>query len=344
MKAVVKYAHEDGAVEVRDVTEPTIGPGQVLLDVKATSVCGSDIHMWREHQSWAIKLPLVLGHEFCGVVAQVGERVDGFQVGERVACETAYAVCGKCVYCLSGNYNLCPNRLGYGALADGSFTRYVAARPQILHRIPSNVPFEHAALTEPICVAYNALVEKTVIKPGETVVIQGPGPIGIMALQVAKLRGAGVLIVLGTDVDKHRMEVAEELGAHYVVNIQHEDPAKLIRSLGDGYGADLVVDCTGVSKALQQSLELVRPNGRITKIGWGPQPAGFSLDPLVAKAVTLQGSFSHTYPTWERALGLLSSGQINLAPVIGGVYSLDDWHEAFSRMEEGANVKSVLMN
>ncbi|MCL5999085.1 MAG: zinc-binding dehydrogenase [Chloroflexi bacterium] len=343
MKAVVKYGRQNGDVEIRDVQEPSIGPDQVLLEVKAASVCGSDIHMWREHQSWAIKLPLVLGHEFCGVIAAVGERVNGFKVGERVACETAATVCGQCIYCLSGNYNLCPHRQGYGALADGAFTCYVAARPQILHRIPANVPFEHAALTEPICVAYNALVEKTTIKPGETVVIQGPGPIGIMALQVARLRGAGTLIVLGTDVDKHRMEVAEELGAHHIVNIQHEDPVKLIRSLGDGYGADLVVDCTGVSKALRQSLELVRPNGRITKIGWGPQPLDFSLDPLVAKAVTLQGSFSHTYPTWEHALGLLSTGQINLQPVIGGVYPLSDWQEAFSKMEDGMSVKSVLL-
>jgi alcohol dehydrogenase/L-iditol 2-dehydrogenase len=103
-----------------------------------------------------------------------------------------------------------------------------------------------------------------------------------------------------------------------------------------------VVDCTGASRALKQSLELVRPNGRITKIGWGPQPLDFNLDPLVQKAVTLQGSFSHTYPTWERVLTLLSTGQVNLGPVIGGVYALDEWEEAFSRMEEGANVKSVL--
>jgi len=148
--------------------------------------------------------------------------------------------------------------------------------------------------------------------------------------------------MLGTDVDAHRLEVAAELGAHHTVNIQHEDAGKLVRSLGDGYGADLVVDCTGVSRALKQSLELVRPNGRITKIGWGPQPLDFNLDPLVGKAVTLQGTFSHTYPTWERVLTLLSTGQVNLKPVIGGVYDLADWEEAFTRMEEGANVKSVL--
>lgn len=342
MRALVKYGRQDGDVEIRDVPEPIIGPDQVLLEVKAAGVCGSDLHMWREKQSWAVKLPLVLGHEFCGVVVDVGENVANFAVGDRVACETAAQVCNQCVYCLSGNYNLCPNRLGYGALADGAFTRYVAARPQILHRIPDNVPFEHAALTEPICVAYNALVEKTDMRPGDLVIIQGPGPIGIMALQVARLRGAGTIVVLGTDVDAHRLEVAAELGAHHTLNIQREDPAQFIHSLGDGFGADLVVDCTGVSKALKQSLDLVRPNGRITKIGWGPQPLDFNLDPLVGKAVTLQGSFSHTYPTWERVLGLLSTGQINLEPVIGGVYGLTEWEEAFHKMEQGKNVKSVL--
>ncbi|MBX3015892.1 MAG: zinc-binding dehydrogenase [Caldilineaceae bacterium] len=342
MKAVVKYGRQDGDVEVRDVPEPTMTPDQVLIEVKATGVCGSDVHMWREHQSWAVKLPLVLGHEFAGVVADVGANVNGFAVGDRVACETAAQVCGSCVYCLSGNYNLCPTRLGYGALADGSMTTYVAARPQILHRVPDNVPFEHAALTEPICVAYNALVEKTAMKPGDLVVIQGPGPIGIMALQIVRLRGAGTIVVLGTDADEKRMEVAAELGAHYTVNIQRENATQLIQSLGDGFGADLVVDCTGVSRALKQSMDLVRPNGRITKIGWGPQPLDFSLDPLVGKAVTLQGSFSHTYPTWERVLALLSTGQVNLNPVIGGIYGLNDWEEAFHKMEIGENVKSVL--
>jgi alcohol dehydrogenase/L-iditol 2-dehydrogenase len=149
--------------------------------------------------------------------------------------------------------------------------------------------------------------------------------------------------MLGTDADSNRLEVAKELGAHYTFNVQQDNPVELIRSLGDGFGADLVVDCTGVSKALQQSLELVRPNGRISKIGWGPQPLDFNLDPLVGKAVTLQGAFSHTYPTWERVLTLLATGQIDLGPVIGGVYSLERWQAAFSAMEEGQNVKSVLV-
>jgi L-iditol 2-dehydrogenase len=343
MKALVKFGRQDGDIEIRDIPKPVMGPDQVMIEVKAVGVCGSDIHLWQENQSWEVKLPLVMGHELSGVVSEVGEQVDGFKVGDRVVCETAASVCGQCVYCITGNYNQCPHRKGYGALIDGAFTEYVATRPQILHHIPDNVSFEEAALTEPICVAYNALVEKSTVKPGDLVIIQGPGPIGIMALLMARLSGAGTLIMLGTTADAQRLAVAKEVGAHHALNVEQENPLALIRSLGDGFGADVVVDCTGVSRALQQSLELVRPNGRIIKIGWGPEPLDFSLDPLVGKGVTLQGSFSHTYTHWERVLTLLSAGHINLGPIIGGVYPLQQWQEAFIKMEKGENVKSVLV-
>ena len=345
MDALIKYGREDKNVELRAIPQPPDpGPGAVVVEVRAAGVCGSDIHMWRDHQSWAITLPLVLGHEFCGTVAALGAGVAGFKVGDRVAVETAAEVCGRCAYCHSGDYNQCPHRLGYGALIDGAFTQFVTARQAILHHIPDNVTFEQASLTEPICVAYNALVEKTpVVRPGDTVVIQGPGPIGMMALFIAKLRGAGEIIMLGTNVDQQRLAVAAEIGATRTLNIDEDDPLDLIRSLGDGFGADLIVDCSGASIALKSAMEMARPNGIITKIGWGPQPMDFNLDPLVQKAVTLQGCFSHLYSTWERALALLSTGQIDLAPIIGGVYKLGEWEEAFEEMEAGVNVKSVLL-
>ena len=340
--ALIKFGSNDGDVEVRDVAIPEMRSDRVRLRVDSAGVCGSDLHMWRHHHSWAIKLPLVLGHEFCGVIEEVGGDVTGFEPGQRVACETAAEVCNRCNFCLSGDYNLCPHRLGYGALIDGAFTQQVVVRPQILHHVPDNVPSAHAALTEPICVAYSAVVDKTLINPGDVVVIQGPGPIGIMCLQLIRLRGASEIVVTGTNADAKRLTVAKDLGATHTLNIQEEDPVDLMKSLGDGYGADVVVDCTGVSIALKQALDLVRPAGRITKVGWGPQDLHFNLDPLVQKAVTLQGSFSHTFPMWERALRLLSSGQINLEPVVGGVYPLDQWQNAFENMECGDHVKSVL--
>ena len=343
MRAVVKYGRQPGNVAVQEVPEPTITPEQVLVEVGAVGVCGSDIHLWHENQSWAIQCPVILGHEWAGTIVEVGENVAGWTVGERVAVETAAFVCGQCTYCLTGAYHMCPHRKGYGNLIDGAMTKYVAVRPGILHRIPRGVSLEHAALTEPACVATQALTVNSRIKPGDIVVIQGAGTIGIMALQIARISGAGTIIMLGTDMDTQRLEVAQELGAHYTVNVQHDDATGLLRSLGDGFGADVVVDCTGVSAALKQALDLVRPLGAIVKIGWGPQPLHFSLDPLVAKAATLQGSFSHTYATWERVLNLMATGQLNLDPMIGGVYPLEDWEIGFHAMHVGENVKSVLV-
>jgi alcohol dehydrogenase/L-iditol 2-dehydrogenase len=343
MRAVVKFGRQPGNVAVQEVAEPMIGPDQVLVEVGAVGVCGSDIHLWHENQSWTIQCPVILGHEWAGTIVDVGENAGGWAEGDRVAVETAAFVCGQCSYCLTGAYHMCPHRKGYGNLIDGAMTRYVAVRPAILHRIPQDVSFTHAALAEPACVATQALTVNSRVKPGDTVIIQGAGTIGVMALQLARISGAGTLIMLGTDVDVQRLEVAAELGAHYTVNVQRDDAAGLLRSLGDGYGADVVVDCTGVSAALKQALDLVRPLGTVVKIGWGPQPLHFSLDPLVAKAATLQGSFSHTYATWERVLQLMATGQLNLDPMIGGVYPLDEWEAGFHAMAVGDNIKSVLV-
>jgi alcohol dehydrogenase/L-iditol 2-dehydrogenase len=343
MKALVKYGRNDGEVEVRDVPEPALAPGTVLIRARAVGVCGSDLHMWRDKQSWETRLPVTLGHETAGVVAAVADDVEGWSVGDRVVCETAASICGRCALCRTGRYNLCPWREGYGAVRDGAFGELLLAEPRVLHRIPDNVTFEQAAMTEPFAVAYNALVERAPLSPGDLVVIQGIGAIGALSLQVARLRGAGTVVVLGTPVDALRLEKARALGADRTVDISTEDAGAVVRSFGDGLGADLVVDATGVSIALKQGLDLVRPYGSIVKIGWGPQPLGFSLDPLVAKAVTLYGSFSHTWTTWERVLDLFSTGRLEPEAVLGGVYELDDWEEAFSAMESGRNIKSVMV-
>jgi alcohol dehydrogenase/L-iditol 2-dehydrogenase len=298
--------------------------------------------MWRNSHSWPTAEPVVLGHEMAGVIESVADDVEGWQVGDRVVCETAASICGVCALCRAGRYNLCPYREGYGATRDGAFGQLLLAEPRVLHRIPDNVTFEEAAMTEPFAVAYNALVERAPVVPGDLVVIQGIGAIGALALQLAQLRGAGTTVVLGTAVDSLRLQKALELGADHAVDIGSVDVGALVNSLGDGLGADLVVDATGVSIALKQGLELVRPFGSIVKVGWGPQPLGFNLDPLVAKAVTLYGSFSHTWKTWERVLQLFSVGKLQPRSVLGGVYELGDWREAFEAMEAGRNIKSVV--
>jgi alcohol dehydrogenase/L-iditol 2-dehydrogenase len=344
MKALVKFADEDGALEVRDLAVPVASPGTVLVRIHTVGVCGSDIHMWHNSQSKSSKgvLPVTLGHESAGIVSAVGEGVTGWTVGDRVVCETAASICGICALCRSGRYNLCPYREGYGLKRDGAMAEYVVAEPRVLHRIPEGVSFEAASMTEPFSVAYNAVVERAHVSAGNLVVIQGAGAIGILSLQVAILSGAATTVVLGTDLDTGRLAKAKEMGATHVVNVSREDPVELIGRLHDGFGADLVVDATGVSAALQQSMELVRPGGSIAKVGWGPQPLGFTLDPLVKKAVTLYGCYSHTWSTWENVLRLFAEGRLRPDLVLGGVYDIEHWEEAFSAMQKGENIKSVL--
>ncbi|GAA0398233.1 Zn-dependent alcohol dehydrogenase [Acrocarpospora corrugata] len=344
MKALVKYADSAGALEVRDVPRPVAGPGTVLVRVHTVGVCGSDIHMWHNTQSKSSVgvLPVTLGHESAGIIDAVGDGVTGWAVGDRVVCETAASICGVCSLCRAGRYNLCPWREGYGLKRDGAMAEYLVAEPRVLHRIPDGLCFEAAAMCEPYAVAYNAVVERATVHPGDLVVIQGAGAIGILALQLAILRGAATTVVLGTDVDTHRLDTAKRIGADHVVDITRQDPVELLARLHDGLGADLVVDATGVSAALRQSMQLVRPAGAIAKVGWGPQPLDFTLDPLVKKAVTLYGCYSHTWSTWENVLRLFGEGKLRPELVLGGVYAIDEWEEAFAAMQQGRNVKSVL--
>jgi alcohol dehydrogenase/L-iditol 2-dehydrogenase len=202
--------------------------------------------------------------------------------------------------------------------------------------MPDGLAFEQAALTEPCCVAYNAVVNNVRIRPGDRVVVLGPGPIGILSAAVARLSGA-VVAVVGLENDRARLEVARQYGCEPIVG----DAADWARQ-GDGLGAEGVVDATGVSAALMTALQLVRPAGWISKVGWGPQPLGASLDPLVQKNVTLQGSFSHNWPIWERVIQLIATGLLDVRPITGGIWPLTKWHDAFERMHSGQIVKAVL--
>jgi L-iditol 2-dehydrogenase len=342
MTGLVQYDLQPHAVELRELSVPEIDEDEVLLRVGAVSVCGSDIHQYHNKQSWPVRVPVVLGHEFSGEVAKVGKRVRGFKEGDRVVSETAASICGQCIYCRAGEYNLCPHRSGFGYGANGAMAEFVRVPERCLHHIPDSLSSERAALTEPCCVGYNAVAVKSRIKPGDIVVVLGPGPIGLLAAEIARVSGAGTLVVSGMSQDESRLTAARALGVTFAVNCEKTDLLGLVRGHGDGLGADLVVDATGTSVALKQALEIVRPGGQITKIGWGPQPLGFSLDPLVQKAVTLQGSFSHTFKNWEKVVQMLAAGQINLDPIISCVAPLDNWRDCFDGMYTGRYVKAVL--
>jgi len=335
--AVVNFAPEKGSVEIREIEKPTIGAEDVLLEIANVGVCGSDLHQWTSDHSWPVNYPVVLGHEFGGHIVEVGKDVEGWKEGDRVVSETAAIISKDNPMTRRGLYNLDNTRKGFGYGVNGAMTKYVRVPSRILHHVPDHVPFEQACLTEPCCVAYNAVVKNARIEPGDRVIVLGPGTIGILCAAMAKQCGAQVAIV-GLQQDAHRLELARK---HYGCEVIIGD-AKPWAMERDGLGCDGVIDAAGASITLKIALELVRPAGWISKVGWGPQPLGFNIDPLVQKNITLQGSFSHNWPIWERVIALMSSGQFDVKPIIGGVWPVTEWHEAFEKMHKGEVVKSVL--
>jgi alcohol dehydrogenase/L-iditol 2-dehydrogenase len=333
---VVNYGAQPHNVELREVERPIIGADDVLVEVAAVSVCGSDLHQWTADHSWPVNYPVVLGHEFGGKIVEVGSAISSWKVGERVVSETAAIIDQNSPMTRIGRYNLDPSRKGFGYGVNGAMTKFVKVPARCLHKIPDNVPFEHAALTEPCSVAYSAVIAPGHIKPGDRVVVLGPGPIGVLCAAMAKLAGAEVALV-GLERDRERLNAAKAYGCEVIIG-----DAKSWASAVDGLGADGVVDAAGISATLKIALELVRPAGWISKVGWGPQPLDFSLDQLVQKNITLQGSFSHNWPMWERVLRMMSTGQLNIGPVLGGIYPLEKWEEAFEAMHSGKILKAVL--
>lgn len=343
MKAVVNYGSGRGSVELRDVPEPRLaGPKDIIMKVMAAGVCGSDLHMYHDTQGFPVKRPVTLGHEYAGVVVEVGPEVTQFAPGDRVVSETPAYVCEVCVYCKTGQYNLCPDRRGYGVLEDGAMAERLRTREAICHHIPDGVPYEMAALTEPACVAYNAVAHHSHIRPGDHVVVFGPGPIGLMCVQIAGLFAPGRLVVVGTARDRERLEIARQFGADKVIIAGEQDVIREIMAYGDGFGPDLVLDAVGITATLRQSVDVVRPGGQITKIGWGPDPIQFSLDPLIQKAVRLQGSFSHNWPMWEKVLLLMAESRLNPLPM-ARTYAIEDWQRAFDEMDSLAHAKSIIL-
>lgn len=334
--SVVNYDSEEGSVELRKLPKPALTDDAVILEVRNVGVCGSDLHQWTSSHSWPVNYPVVLGHEFSGVIHEVGSLVKNWQVGDRVVSETAAVIDLNNPLSKVGLYNLDPSRKGFGYGVNGAMTKYVSVPARCLHRIPNELSFETACLTEPCSVAYNAVVNNAAIRPGDRVIVIGPGTIGMLCALLAQISGAEVAVV-GLESDRSRLQIAEEYGLTGIAG----DAGAWAREL-DGMGVDCVIDTAGISTTLQNAMDWVRPNGQIIKVGWGPQPMGFSLDPIVQKNVRLQGSFSHNWPVWEKVIRLLATGRLDVSKIIGGVWPLTEWEEAFLKMKNGEVIKSVL--
>jgi alcohol dehydrogenase/L-iditol 2-dehydrogenase len=340
--AIVHYALQPHAVELREVPVPGISDDDVLLHVGGVSVCGSDVHQAHNTHSWRVNVPVVLGHEFGGTVAMAGSGVRNFREGDRVVSETAAQICGECMQCRTGQYNLCPSRLGFGYGLDGAMARWVRVPARCLHHIPDSLPFDLACLAEPHAVSYQAMCVNSTIRPGEAVVVMGPGPIGLLCTRMAALSGADPLIVAGCTADGARLETARKLGATHTVDVQTQRLEEVVADITRG-GADLVCDATGASQPLEDAIRITRPGGQVTKVGWSPDKLGIDMNPLVLKNVRIQGSFSHNYPVWERVIHLLDRRLTMPDAIVGMRAPLESWHEAFEAMHERRVIKSVLL-
>jgi L-iditol 2-dehydrogenase len=339
MEALMKVARGVGNVELRQIDEPAPGSGQVLIEVRAAGICGTDLHIY--HDEFRTRPPVVMGHEVAGVVAALGVGVAGIQVGERVTTETYFSTCGACRFCRAGRPNLCADRMSIGSAVNGGFTRYVVVPARNLHRLPADVDDVAGALTEPLaCVVHGAL-EQAQPLPGDLVVVAGPGAIGLLTLQAVRAAGARV-VVLGTGQDERRLELARTLGAEHALNVERDDPAALVGELTDGRGADVVYECSGAGPAAQQLLGLVRRAGRYAQIGLFGKPVAWDLDQICYKELTVTGSNASTPTAWPRALALLAAGQVQTRPLVSDIFGLREWRQAFDAFEQKRGVKLVL--
>lgn len=327
MKAAVLHAVHDVRMEEVPVPEP--GPGEVLIQVMAVGVCGSDVHYYQHGRigPYIVRKPLILGHECSGIVVARGEGANRFNIGDRVAVEPG-VTCGKCEYCKRGRYNLCPDvQFLATPPVDGAFVQYIRHREDFVYPIPAHVSFEEAALIEPFSVGIHAL-NRAGFKPGQSVAIVGLGPVGLMAVAAAKAYGAGRIV--GCELEPVRLAAAEKLGATDTVEAGRDGVAEDIRRLTGG-GADVVIETAGHPVALQTALQSVRRGGKLSIVGLPPEPmAKFDVPFICDNEIDIYGIFryANTYPTGVR---FMSSGLPGIRELVTDRFELADTKRALDR-------------
>lgn len=341
MKAVLKSAPGFDHMSLEEIDVPEVKGDRVLMKVAYTGICGTDIHTYKGEYKNAVT-PLVLGHEFSGQVVAVGEDVTKVKVGDRVTSETTFDTCGECVYCKEKQYNLCEKRSGIGTKAFGSMANYVLTREESVHILPDNVSYKLAAMSEPLASCVHAMYQLTPLDFHDTILIIGPGPMGLLSLQIAKEIGA-FTIVSGVTKDADRLKIAKELGADIVVNTQEEDLAQIIADVTNGVGVDKVYDCSGAIPAVNAALPLIRKGGVLQQVGLFAKDLN-ELDErtIIQHEITYQGSRSQNPYDWPIAIHLESKGAINEEKMVTAVFDLEHWRDAFEAMMAGKELKVLI--
>ena len=321
-----------------EVPTPLPGPGQARIAVTGAGLCGTDLHIL--HGDYPSRPPVTLGHEIAGIVDAVGEGVDRGWLGALVAPETAFSTCGLCRWCRTGRPMLCADRLSLGSGVDGGFAAHVVVPARLLHRLPDWLDDHAAALMEPLACVCNALLDPGVVQAGDSVLVSGAGPVGILAAQVARACG-GVVTLTGTDADSERLALAAGLG---IEGMSVQDPVSrdVLAARGAAREIDVVIECAGVDAAVRSGLEWVRPGGRYVQVGLLSGLVAIPFGLVVTREIDVRATFGSSPAAWMRATELVAQRAVQLLPLVSAVLPIAGWREAIERLETRRGLKTVL--
>jgi L-iditol 2-dehydrogenase len=338
MKAIVQTGPRE--VETQDREKPSIDAGEVLVKVHTAGLCGSDAHAYKYDGGYEwIPIPRVMGHEYSGEVVEVGDSVEGFAAGDNVIEEPIHD-CGHCFQCKNGQPNVCQNFSITGMHCDGAYAEYVTVPPEHLHAVPEDVPLRQAAVTEPISIATRAVLEQSVTTPGDNVLVEGPGPIGVLVAAVADSLGANV-VVSGLDQDAtYRLQLLEDLGIA-TVNAQSEDLEAQADARTDGIGFDVVFDSTGHHTGIGTAVDHVRKGGQVVMVGIPNDTSELTFTSVVRGEVDINTSYGSTWTNFEQAIRLLERREIAVDKILDTSYSMNDPAAAFEAFLASETCKPV---
>lgn len=337
MKALVKQTINT-PLQLMDYPDPTLAEDEVLVKVRSAGICGTDLKILNNQYPYCP--PVIPGHEFSGEVLQVGAKVNGLQIGDRVTAEMIQTFCNHCEYCRTGHYALCEERRGKGMVEDGAFAEMVSLKAAFIYKLPAQLSPEEGVLLEPLSCVTHGLLEQGVVHAGDRVLIIGLGAIGLLGIEVAGLLGCSVDAV-GKNGQQKRLELGEKLGAVVTeVDFSRVDASTAEPLPFKDY--DVVVDCAGSESSVNLALHSVKKRGTVIQLGIPKQGVTVKIGLIAQKEIRLVGSLAHTDNSWRRSLWMAQENKVTLTPLITGVFPFSDWEKAFQEAGSGTAVKVVI--
>lgn len=341
MKALVKTKLGPDCMQYMDVPEPVPGDYDIKVKVYACGICGTDIHLM--HDTYPSNPPIITGHEFSGVVAEVGKEVTDFKVGDRIVTLTAIETCEECEWCRQGLRMLCPQRKSVGSGIDGGFAEYVILPARHAFRLPEGVSLKTAALCEPLACVVRSVCERTTVHAGDYVLVSGAGVMAQLTAQVAHANG-GVVIMTGLASDAERFAMAKRLGGvKETVRVDEDGALEKILALTGGMGPHVAYECAGVASSADFCLRALRKTGTYAQVAIPGKPIPMDMDMALYKEIVLTNSYASERTSWLTALSLLENHLINIDPLASTTLPLEQWEEGFRQTIAKTGFKVLLM-